>query len=256
MKLKKEILIPLAIAIFALIGLELQVLPYIPFGGGRWIDSISKNTSNRSLEVRGDVNVTGSYKINGSDLGAAAVNFDTIYSRGKDSTKFLTVRNRDNTFVGTNVFNGLTYTGVMETGNLTATGTFDVSGVSTFASNVQVDGLTNNGANADWTYNYLWRGLLPTGGNPYFSMSHGMTKRQYQNIKAYTVAIHHDSVDAGGVQTNQRGIYTLGSHYGSHTMYMRVDSININFEGVLAFKGDSIFVNFLLTNYPERTRFP
>jgi hypothetical protein len=61
----KRTIIPMMLLIFALLGLEYQVLPYVPFGGGRWIDSVSKNTSNRSIEVRGNVNITGNYYKNG-----------------------------------------------------------------------------------------------------------------------------------------------------------------------------------------------
>jgi hypothetical protein len=233
MKLKKEILIPLAIAIFALIGLELQVLPYIPFGGGRWIDSISKNTSNRSIEVRGDVNITGSYKINGSDLGAAAVNFDTIYSRGKDSTKFLTMRNRDNT-------------ANIETANLTANGTFTATGDAIFNGAMEIDGLMKNGANDLNTYNYIWKGIVKDTSVPYFSQPHGLTKKQYQNIKSYNVTVYHDTAAA-----NWRRIYT-GHFYGNHNFYVSIDSANIQWEGVVNLRGDSAFIHFVLTDYPQR----
>ncbi len=119
MKLKKSIVIPSLVLIFALMGLELQVLPYVPFGSGRWIDSVSKNTSNRSIEVRGNVNITGNYYKNGvlfSGGGGTPIT-------GSDENAGILDEVTGLDFVG-NIF---TATGDTGTGLLTLTSTVDTN---------------------------------------------------------------------------------------------------------------------------------
>lgn len=65
MKLNKSVIIPIFFFAFAALGLEALVLPYVPFGAGRWSDSVGTNVSNRSSRINGNLNVTGNYYKNG-----------------------------------------------------------------------------------------------------------------------------------------------------------------------------------------------
>lgn len=117
--MRMRTIIPMLLLIFALLGLEYQVLPYVPFGGGRWIDSVSKNTSNRSIEVRGNVNITGNYYKNGvlfSGGGGTPIT-------GSDENAGILDEVTGMDFVG-NIF---TATGDTGTGLMTLTSTIDTN---------------------------------------------------------------------------------------------------------------------------------
>jgi hypothetical protein len=121
-KITKQMMMPLLVLVFVALGLESLVLPYVPFGSGRWSDSLGTNVSNHAARINGNLNVTGNYYKNGvlfTGGGGSDVDFDTIYSVGKDSTKFLTLRNRNSTYTGSNTFNNTTtFDQVYITGNL------------------------------------------------------------------------------------------------------------------------------------------
>jgi len=60
------------------------------------------------------------------------------YFLKKDSLNFGSLK-RTQTWTGANTFNGITYTGTIETGNTTVTGSLDVNSTSTFSSDVTMN---------------------------------------------------------------------------------------------------------------------
>jgi hypothetical protein len=98
MKLNKSIIIPLLILIFASFGLERLVLPYVPFGSGRWSDSLGTNVSNHSARINGNLNITGNFYKNGVLFtgGGSSV---PVYDEGSLQTAAMTALN----FTGANI---------------------------------------------------------------------------------------------------------------------------------------------------------
>ena len=161
MKLRKELIIPLAVLVFAVLGLEITGVK-LNIGTATFHDTLSsKLTLNKGLNVNGVLSVNGSAITGGSVITASeegseiegdmtGINFAgnlftattssgaVTLTANLDTTKIATL-NRSNTFTNTNTFNGQTYTGAIETGNTTVTGTFDVTtGVATFGAAINL----------------------------------------------------------------------------------------------------------------------
>lgn len=161
MKLRKEFIIPLAVLVFAVLGLEITGVT-LGIGTATFHDTLSsKLTLNKGLNVNGVLSVNGSAITGGSVITASdegseieddmtGINFAgnlftattssgaVTLTANLDTTKIATL-NRSNTFTNTNTFNGQTYTGAIETGNTTVTGTFDVTtGVATFGAAINL----------------------------------------------------------------------------------------------------------------------
>jgi hypothetical protein len=171
MKLNKSVIIPILFFVFTALGLEALVLPYVPFGSGRWSDSVGTNVSNRSSRINGNLNVTGNYYKNGvlftgggsgtpiiasndgTELTAEMTsinitgNYLTATASGGDVTiksdtgKMLTVYNLDTTKIGKygkdNVF-----TGSNSFGGTTAFDNIYMTGSFISESGITVDALT------------------------------------------------------------------------------------------------------------------
>lgn len=149
----KRTIIPMMLLIFALLGLEYQVLPYVPFGGGRWIDSVSKNTSNRSIEVRGNVNITGNYYKNGvlfSGGGGTPIS-------GSDENAGILDEVTGLDFVG-NIFSA---TGDTGTGLMTLTSTIDTNDFFT-RFNLDTTKIGHLSENNTWTGSNTFSGGTQT----------------------------------------------------------------------------------------------
>lgn len=161
MRLRKEFIIPLAVLVFAVMGLEITGVTF-PIGTATFHDTLSsKLTLNKGLNVNGVLSVNGSAITGGSVITASeedsaieddmtGINFAgnlftattssgaVTLTANLDTTKIATL-NRSNTFTNTNTFNGQTYTGAIETGNTTVTGTLDVTtGVATFGNAINL----------------------------------------------------------------------------------------------------------------------
>lgn len=161
MKLRKELIIPLAVLVFAVLGLEITGVK-LNIGTATFHDTLSsKLTLNKGLNVNGVLSVNGSAITGGSVITASeegseieddmtGINFAgnlftattssgaVTLTANLDTTKIATL-NRSNTFTNTNTFNGQTYTGAIETGNTTVTGTLDVTtGVATFGAAINL----------------------------------------------------------------------------------------------------------------------
>jgi len=140
MKLKKEFIIPLALLVFAILGLEITGVKF-PIGTTNLHDSTAAY-----LTINKGLNVNGTILQNGSPISGSSVNFDTVVSDydtarffHKADTSRLAGVKRGNTFTGVNTFNAQMYTAAIETGNTTVTGTFDVtSGVATFGAAINL----------------------------------------------------------------------------------------------------------------------
>lgn len=116
MKLNKILIIPALIALFALFGLEMAVLPYVPFGTGRWSDSLGTNVSNHNSRINGNLNVVGDYYRNGVLFGAGG----TPITASEEGTEI------EDEITGLD-FVGNMYTVTTSAGSVTLTSTVDSS---------------------------------------------------------------------------------------------------------------------------------
>lgn len=133
------------------------------------------------VTVTGDVDITGTYKINGTPIAGSAIDTNHYYSiyrldtanifYRRDTTK-LGYLAKSQTWTGSNTFSGLTYTGTIETGNTTVTGDLTVSTGSSDLQDLSVTYL-KQGADATYVATKVVRGKITSVGG-YLLMAHGL----------------------------------------------------------------------------------
>lgn len=133
------------------------------------------------ITVTGDVDITGTYKINGTPIASSAIDTNKYHSIYRLDTANLFYRRdttklgylaKSQTWTGSNTFSGLTYTGTIETGNTTVTGDLTVSTGSSDLQDLAVTYL-KQGADATYVATKLVRGKITAVGG-YLTMAHGL----------------------------------------------------------------------------------
>lgn len=238
---KKQIVLPLIVVLLA-IGtvFEIGTGAFVKFGLSRWYDSTTYITSNRPVKVTGDLNVTGDYLLDGSPFTGTGVNYDTVMTKrdtGRffhklDTTRLAGIK-RANTFTGINTFNGQTYTGNIETGNTTITGTLDVTNAVTFGDYVQLS------PNGQFLKDLYFAGKLGSSTSSTTLIPHGLDKTTMQQIRQITGVVYHDTT-----ALSWRGMYELNSLYAPMLAYCFIDSANIRviLGSSCVFTDDSVFI--------------
>lgn len=133
------------------------------------------------ITVTGDVDITGTYKINGTPIASTAIDTNKYYSIYRLDTANLFYRRdttklgylaKSQTWTGSNTFSGLTYTGTIETGNTTVTGDLTVSTGSSDLQDLAVTYL-KQGADATYVATKIVKGKITSVGG-YLVMPHGL----------------------------------------------------------------------------------
>lgn len=116
----RKFIIPILFLCFTAFGLEQLVNPFVKFGAGRWTDSTGWNVGNRKSKVNGDLDITGSYKVNGVTIGSG-----TPITADEEGSEI------EDNITGLN-FVGNLYTATTSTGTVTLTSTLDTNNIATF----------------------------------------------------------------------------------------------------------------------------